>query len=106
QRPQTAGLSAAGPAGKCRTEKPLLPRLANSLQIDHGPNPIKAFYQQSRLRTGSVRHARLNTQRKILEAMWLIWLRCRPFDPNKFAQTQPAALKEQAAVESKGSKPK
>src|SRR5438552_5293267 len=71
-----------------------------------GPNPIKSFYQQSRLRTGSVRHARLNTQRKILEAMWLIWLRCRPFDPNKFAQTQPAALKEQAAVESKGSKPK
>jgi transposase len=68
-----------------------------------GPNPIKAFYQQSRLRTGSVRHARLNTQRKILEAMWLIWLRRRPFDPNKFIQTQPAPLKEQAAVESKGS---
>jgi transposase len=55
-----------------------------------GPNAIKTFYQQSRLRTGSVRHARLNTQRKILEAMWLIWLRRRPFDPNKFAQTQPA----------------
>ncbi|KAF5406612.1 MAG: Transposase IS116/IS110/IS902 family protein [Candidatus Udaeobacter sp.] len=71
-----------------------------------GPNPIKAFYQQSRLRTGSVRHARLNTQRKILEAMWLIWLRRRPFDPNKFAQTQPTPLKEQAAVESKGSKTK
>ena len=55
-----------------------------------GPNPIKTFYQQSRLRTGSVRHARLNTQRKILEAMWLIWLRRRRFDPNKFTQTQPA----------------
>ena len=54
------------------------------------PNPIKTFYQQSRLRTGSVRHARLNTQRKILEAMWLIWLRRRRFDPNKFTQTQPA----------------
>src|SRR5438067_8475799 len=26
-----------------------------------GANAIKAFYQQSRLRTGSVRHARLNT---------------------------------------------
>ena len=36
-----------------------------------GPNAIKSFYQQSRLRTGSVRHARLNTQRKILEALWL-----------------------------------
>jgi hypothetical protein len=31
-----------------------------------------------------VRHARLNTQRKILEALWLIWLRHRPFDPQKF----------------------
>src|SRR5262249_59358649 len=49
-----------------------------------GPNAIKSFYQQSRLRTGSVRHARLNTQRKILEALWLIWLRHRPFDPEKF----------------------
>jgi transposase len=55
-----------------------------------GLNPIKAFYQQSRLRTGSVRHARLNTQRKILEALWLIWLRRRPFDSDKFVQTQPA----------------
>ena len=49
-----------------------------------GPNAIKAFYQASRLRTGSVRHARLNTQRKILEAMWLIWLKRRPFDPDRF----------------------
>jgi transposase len=63
-----------------------------------GPNPVKAFYHQSRLRTGSVRHARLNTQRKILEAMWLIWLRHRPFDPNKFFQTQPAPQGEQTAV--------
>ena len=51
-----------------------------------GPNAIKAFYQQSRLRTGSVRHARLNTQRKILETMWMMWLRRRPFDPKRFAQ--------------------
>ena len=50
-----------------------------------GPNAIKAFYQQSRQRTGSVRHARLNTQRKILESMWLIWLRQKRFDPKKFA---------------------
>jgi len=52
-----------------------------------GPNVIKAFYQQSRLRTGSVRHARLNTQRKILETMWMMWLRRQPFDPHRFAQT-------------------
>ena len=50
------------------------------------PNVIKAFYQQSRERTGSVRHARLNTQRKILEMMWSMWLRRRPFTPEKFAQ--------------------
>src|SRR6516164_9488936 len=57
-----------------------------------GPNAIKAFYQQSRLRTGSVRHARLNTQRKILEALWLIWLRHRPFDPEKFNPPTSAPL--------------
>jgi transposase len=49
-----------------------------------GSNAIKGFYHLSRFRTGSVRHARLNTQRKILEALWLIWLRHRPFDPEKF----------------------
>ena len=50
-----------------------------------GPNAIKAFYHQSRQRTGSVRHARLNTQRKILETMWLMWLRQKRFEPEKFA---------------------
>lgn len=63
-----------------------------------GPNAIKAFYQQSRLRTGSVRHARLNTQRKILETMWMIWLRHRPFDPERFGRKQIAAG-EQGTVE-------
>jgi transposase len=53
-----------------------------------GPNAIKSFYQQSRLRTGSVRHARLNTQRKILETMWMMWLQHRPFDPARFAHTE------------------
>ena len=50
-----------------------------------GPNAIKSFYHLSRQRTGSVRHARLNTQRKILESMWLMWLRQKRFDPEKFA---------------------
>lgn len=49
-----------------------------------GPNPIKSFYQASKARTGSVRHGRLNTQRKILEAMWMLWRRRQPFDPNRF----------------------
>ena len=58
-----------------------------------GPNAIKSFYQVSRLRTGSVRHARLNTQRKILETMWMMWLRKRPFDPERFAK-KPNAPRE------------
>src|SRR5207249_4222134 len=49
-----------------------------------GSNAIKSFYQASKERTHDVRHARLNTQRKILEAMWQMWLRQRPFDPKKF----------------------
>jgi transposase len=61
-----------------------------------GQNAIKSFYQASRLRTGSVRHARLNTQRKILETMWMMWLRKRPFDPDKFAKK--SAPGEQPAV--------
>src|SRR5439155_755373 len=64
-----------------------------------GPNAIKSFYHASKERTHDVRHARLNTQRKILEAMWQIWLRHRPFDPNKFcAQTANASTKEVKAT--------
>jgi len=64
-----------------------------------GPNEIKSFYQQSRLRTGSVRHARLNTQRKILETMWMMWLRQEPFDPKKFTGKGMATPGEQVAVD-------
>src|SRR2546422_2060738 len=64
-----------------------------------GPNAIKSFYQASKERTHDVRHARLNTQRKILEAMWQMWLRCRPFDPNKFFPiTANASTKEVKAM--------
>ena len=31
-----------------------------------------------------VRHARLNIQRKILEALWLIWRRRESYQPEKF----------------------
>jgi len=55
-----------------------------------GPNAIKSFYQASKGRT-TVRHARLNTQRKILEAMWQLWRRRQPFDPNKFFPTTATA---------------
>lgn len=63
-----------------------------------GPNAIKSFYQASKQRT-SVRHARLNTQRKILEAMWNVWRRRQPFDPNKFfPQTATASVPEVKAA--------
>lgn len=62
-----------------------------------GPNAIKSFYQASKERTHDVRHARLNTQRKILETLWLIWLRRRPFDPNKFFPTTNAPAQEAGA---------
>jgi len=61
-----------------------------------GPNPIKSFYQASKQRTGNVRHARLNTQRKILEAMWQMWKRHQPFDPNKFFPTTAKAPEKEA----------
>jgi hypothetical protein len=35
-------------------------------------------------RTGCVRHARLNTQRKLLEKFWRMWLRNAEFDPKLF----------------------
>ena len=64
-----------------------------------GANQIKSFYQQSRLRTGSVRHARLNTQRKILQTMWMMWLRHQPFDPKRFAGKEVAPGKQSAVKE-------
>jgi transposase len=60
-----------------------------------GPNAIKSFYQASKGRT-TVRHARLNTQRKILEAMWQVWRRRQPFDPNKFFPVTATAPAEEA----------
>jgi transposase len=67
-----------------------------------GSNEIKTFYQQSRLRTGSMRHARLNTQRKILETMWMMWLRQQPFDRKKFTSKQTAPGEQPAAKTSGG----
>ncbi len=49
-----------------------------------GDNEVKRFYHASLARTGSVRHARLNTQRKIIEVMWTIWRKNRTYDPELF----------------------
>ena len=36
-------------------------------------NPVQRYYRASLARTHDVRHARLNTQRKILAALWRMW---------------------------------
>jgi hypothetical protein len=51
--------------------------------------PVWDFYQLSLRHTGSPTHARLNTQRKILLALWTLWLTGKEFDPAKFSRSQP-----------------
>ena len=77
QRQQTARLSAPGARGNAELKNLSHHAWRGACKSTTGPNAIKSFYQQSRLRTGSVRHARLNTQRKILEALWpLVCFNC------------------------------
>src|ERR1039457_1479520 len=47
--------------------------------------PVWDCYQASLRHTGSTTHARLNTQRKILLALWTLWLTGREFDPKEFS---------------------
>lgn len=56
-------------------------RIGNQSQV------VREFYEASKIRTGSVRHARLNTQRKLLGTMLSMWKHNRDFDPNIFLQT-------------------
>jgi transposase len=51
--------------------------------------PVWDCYQASLRHTGSTTHARLNTQRKILLALWTLWLTGREFDPKEFSRSQP-----------------
>lgn len=50
-------------------------------------NAIQAYYRASRERTHDPRHARLNTQRKLLTTLWQMWLHRQPFDPARFSQS-------------------
>lgn len=52
-------------------------------------NEVKRFYAQSLERTGDKRHARLNTQRKILEVLWTLWRRSEAYDAQRFSAPQP-----------------
>jgi transposase len=54
-------------------------------------NEIKRWYEASLARTGSARHARLNTQRKIIELMWTLWRSGQDYDPQRFAGPPSAA---------------
>ena len=65
-----------------------------------GDNAVKAFYRASVERTGSVRHARLNTQRKLLETLWRMWLRNADFNPQLFLtpSTQTAGHSDPASA--------
>ncbi len=50
-----------------------------------GDNEVKRFYHQSLQRTLNRKHARLNTQRKILAAMYTIWKKGVAYRPELFA---------------------
>ena len=54
-----------------------------------GGNEVKSFYARSLERTGDKRHARLNTQRKILEVLWTLWRRGLAYDAQRFAAASP-----------------
>jgi transposase len=49
-----------------------------------GDNEVKRFYRQSLQRTLNRKHARLNTQRKIITVMYTIWKKERAYRPELF----------------------
>lgn len=68
---------------------------------------VRRFYDASEQRTGSKRHARLNTQRKILITLWSMWKHDTEFDPSHFLQTpEPGSTVEPKARRRKRRRPK
>jgi transposase len=57
--------------------------------MKRGSGAVYDFYKQSLTRTGSELHARLNTQRKVLSTLLVLWREDREFDPQRFLGTQP-----------------
>ena len=49
---------------------------------------VHQFYVASLARTGNEIHARLNTQRKVLHTLWVLWRRQQEFDPKTFLGTE------------------
>jgi transposase len=62
-------------------------------------NAVQRFYRASLARIHDLRHARLNTQRKILGALWRMWRRREAFAPERFfpATDPPASVDGQRA---------
>ena len=54
------------------------------MAVMKGDNEVKRFYRQSLQRTHSRKHARLNTQRKILTVMLTIWKKGDAYHPELF----------------------
>jgi transposase len=52
------------------------------------PNEVKAFYEASLKRTFDRRHARLNTQRKILAVLWTLWRKRASYEAEHFSGNQ------------------
>ncbi|MFC1811882.1 hypothetical protein ACFL03_04265 [Thermodesulfobacteriota bacterium] len=50
-----------------------------------GDNEVKRFYLDSLQRTHNRKHARLNTQRKILAVIYSIWKKGAAYQPELFA---------------------
>lgn len=57
------------------------------IRVGQQSDVVRRFYDASVQRTGSKRHARLNTQRKILITLWSMWKHDTEFDPAHFLQT-------------------
>jgi transposase len=49
---------------------------------------VYEFYLASLERTHNEVHARLNTQRKVLQTLWVLWQQQREFDPKTFLGTE------------------
>lgn len=47
-------------------------------------NAISRRYKDSIRETGDKTHARLNTQRKIIDCLWSLWRKNEPYDPERF----------------------
>jgi transposase len=56
----------------------------SSLRKNKGKNAVAQYYFQLLARLNNHVHARLTTQRRILELVWTMWKRKEAFDPDRF----------------------